>query len=553
MWKQCDQGLTDKGDFQSKMSSLERRDVVEMVVDLDAFCQRNSASCFLMYGTLLGALRHGGIIPWDDDADVGLVCEDHEKLMDDFQNNYKDKYFVNTFWGGWKVSCLKNYRIPGYECSYPFVDVFGYVHKNKRVTSLSVPTEENFEENLVFPTKTIIFENCRVPVPCDSEAILKQLYGSEWKIQCVSSTYDHRHEDRVSGKPIEIPCECLPLLVGTPILAPNNNDLPERMQRIKLGPFVGTELPTVFAISVIISLDIQSSRAAGTIRSLSKCLHKSEVIWMQAFNGKTEWQEASRLMPEMPIHDPLHLTERQDLVQEYARKQGLSTQPILPGHQGASCSHLYVWKVLAQHLDYNQWALVFEDDVVLYNRFSEALAQLWPSKPERAQMVNLFNTDGFENEIRDLGYLPERKGKFGRGNGTWINYYWIKYVGYGAACYAISKEGARRLYEAFSKHKYMMILDADLYYDTPFGMSLVLETLPQFDFDTTSPNFEPLRVRSGFITTKYSQSTGSDIVAVNQCNTVRRRWASKRSCKFANLFFVWVIVCLVLVSFVSVT
>lgn len=53
-------------------------DVLRYVCD---FFERNNIRYFLAYGTMLGAVRHHGIIPWDDDADVFVPREDYERLL----------------------------------------------------------------------------------------------------------------------------------------------------------------------------------------------------------------------------------------------------------------------------------------------------------------------------------------------------------------------------------------------------------------------------------------------------------------------------------------
>ena len=54
---------------------------LEILVDFDAFCRKHNLRYYVVGGTLIGAVRHKGFIPWDDDIDVSMPREDFDKMM----------------------------------------------------------------------------------------------------------------------------------------------------------------------------------------------------------------------------------------------------------------------------------------------------------------------------------------------------------------------------------------------------------------------------------------------------------------------------------------
>lgn len=57
---------------------LETLEILKM---FKAYCEKHELTWFLLSGTALGAMRHGGFIPWDDDLDVGMPREDYERFL----------------------------------------------------------------------------------------------------------------------------------------------------------------------------------------------------------------------------------------------------------------------------------------------------------------------------------------------------------------------------------------------------------------------------------------------------------------------------------------
>lgn len=71
---------------------------LEIAKEIRRVCEENNIRYFLCCGTFLGAIRHQGFIPWDDDMDVGMLREDYEKFCRIAPEKLSDKYCLQSWY-----------------------------------------------------------------------------------------------------------------------------------------------------------------------------------------------------------------------------------------------------------------------------------------------------------------------------------------------------------------------------------------------------------------------------------------------------------------------
>lgn len=74
--------------------------ILEIMIFIDEICRENQIEYYIMGGTALGAIRHGGFIPWDDDLDIFMTPDNYERFKEVFNNLNLKEYVLQE----WKVA-----------------------------------------------------------------------------------------------------------------------------------------------------------------------------------------------------------------------------------------------------------------------------------------------------------------------------------------------------------------------------------------------------------------------------------------------------------------
>jgi len=78
---------------------LDRLKQLELMIlqDIHTFCVEHNIKYYLVGGTLLGAVRHKGFIPWDDDIDIGMFREDYDRFLKLCCAELPQKYYIQSY------------------------------------------------------------------------------------------------------------------------------------------------------------------------------------------------------------------------------------------------------------------------------------------------------------------------------------------------------------------------------------------------------------------------------------------------------------------------
>jgi len=199
------------------LTSKDTLDILrKMLKDTHAILTAKHIQYWIDGGTLLGAVRHKNIIPWDDDADIVITEKDKQKFLSLRRIFYKFGYGIVRFWGGFKIFPLNGKPIKHtnrnwhwsenskriedreiFNYKYPFIDVFfakkyGNIFHFSNKYSKKIFNKFYHEAKDLYPLKEYTFDDFKLIGPNNPKPYLDRGYGDDHMTTGYKS-YDHQN------------------------------------------------------------------------------------------------------------------------------------------------------------------------------------------------------------------------------------------------------------------------------------------------------------------------------------------------------------------------
>lgn len=170
-----------------------QKNCIPLLKIFDEICKEQGIEYWLDFGSLLGAVRHNGFIPWDNDIDTAMLNKDFRKIINIIKEGvYPNIEIIEHIKDG--VAYLKYKGEPYF---YKHIDIFSYDNENDRIRksfktpifprySLAIPKE------IVFPIKRIKFENIELNCPNNYDLYLRFEYGNYTKLPHSTPIWEHK-------------------------------------------------------------------------------------------------------------------------------------------------------------------------------------------------------------------------------------------------------------------------------------------------------------------------------------------------------------------------
>lgn len=187
---------------EDKNIAAAQKVMLDILIEVHKICVKHNITYWLEAGTLLGAVRHKGFIPWDDDIDISMPREDYEKFLEIAQRELPSDLFLQTNKTDpeysreiTKVRKLNTLLIETGEtgnenyCHGIFIDIFPYDYYKKawfvkwmRWTCLIRNRKEKYKRGTFKRAITTLYTNIFLLIPIEISKFIKNKLAKkpEW-------------------------------------------------------------------------------------------------------------------------------------------------------------------------------------------------------------------------------------------------------------------------------------------------------------------------------------------------------------------------------------
>lgn len=143
-----------------------------LLTTVDVFEHLEVKYC-VVFGTLLGIYRDGGLIEYDTDTDIAVWIDNYSELIEMVEKMEEEKLMLTRI----------TPKMISFTCGGDYIDIYFYKKENKESENLinhaqawGTLTPEDFSKN-----NTVRFHNKELACPVDPEGYFQKLYGSDWR------------------------------------------------------------------------------------------------------------------------------------------------------------------------------------------------------------------------------------------------------------------------------------------------------------------------------------------------------------------------------------
>jgi lipopolysaccharide cholinephosphotransferase len=184
-----------------KADSHAIRILYQLMYDVQRLFEKEGIFSFVEGGTLLGTIRHKGIIPWDDDLDICVFKSDKKRIQECEPKLNKLGYGLLKVYFGYKIFPFSEPFTKGKKYTYPNLDIFFVEIIKTKIVYADKHSRREWPRGYhkisdLLPLRKYKFGNFKVWGPKNPKPFFKRMYGNNWN-SVAYREYDHKNEQLV--------------------------------------------------------------------------------------------------------------------------------------------------------------------------------------------------------------------------------------------------------------------------------------------------------------------------------------------------------------------